>query len=512
MKLLSISMTYHDNNASYFDGENVYYHKFERTKQEKHFCYENSWEWIKDVEYLWGINIKDIDQVVIDFDPTTYTKNPEGFEELSINNKVSYKIPDLSNPFLIHGIKNIWHINHHYAHAISTWMLEDENNIPETRIVIDGVGQGRTYTIFKNEEIVRFGLVENGSIGLIMADIGPFLGVDSKNSNDNAGKIMGLQSYGNIDKDYLNKIKTSSIDEISNIFSWTEWEHHKGDKILASHTKLDWIKTIHEQVGELIVDLFSQYINKDDVVSYSGGIAQNVVWNTKLLKKFKNIIIPPHASDEGTSLGGIEFLRKQNNLPRFTLNNFPYSQSDNKPKNNPTDETIKLAARLLSEGNIIGWYQGHGEIGPRALGNRSILMDPRIKDGKQIINEVKKREFYRPFGASILSEHVLDYFENDNEDEFMLFTNNFITDKFPAITHIDGTCRVQTVKNRNPMFRKLIEEFYNLTGCSIILNTSLNINGKPIAGYKENAIDLFDSSTIDYMFIGDTVLKKINND
>jgi carbamoyltransferase len=117
----------------------------------------------------------------------------------------------------------------------------------------------------------------------------------------------------------------------------------------------------------------------------------------------------------------------------------------------------------LSEGNIIGWYQENGEVGPRALGNRSILMDPRIKNGKKNINNVKKRENCRPFGASILREHVVDYFEFDIKDSFMLFTNNFITDEFPSITHIDKTCRVQTVEKNMGDFRKLIEEFYKIT-------------------------------------------------
>ena len=171
-------------------------------------------------------------------------------------------------------------------------------------------------------------------------------------------------------------------------------------------------------------------------------------------------------------------------------------------------ETIKTAAKLLSEGKIIGWYQGNGEVGPRALGNRSILMDPRIRNGKEIINGVKNRENYRPFGASILAEHIKDYFDLNIKDDFMLFTNNFITKEFPAITHVDGTCRVQAVEKNNKIFRKLLDEFYNITGCPIILNTSLNINGKPIAGYPENAINLFETTSIDYMFIGNKIYSK----
>ena len=510
MKLLGISLMNHDNNVSYFNGEEVYYHKFERTKQQKHFWYETIWEIIKDAEKLFNFNIEEIDQVAIDYDAIKFNNGeiPDGFVALTNYNKNYYKVPDHANIFSIHGVKELWHLNHHYAHAMSTWMLEDENNLPSTRIVIDGVGQARTYTVFKNNKIVRYGKIENGSIGLAMEDVGPMLGIISQNTHDNAGKIMGLQPYGNVDIDFLNKTKQYSIDEINQVFNFERWIEHKGDLLLASHSRLDWIRTVHEAVGDLIVDLFLEYADEEDVVSYSGGVAQNVVWNTKILNKFKNLIVGPHSGDEGTSLGAIEILRQLNNLPKFKIKNFPYCQNDIAPKDKPTDETIKVAAQLLSEGKIIGWYQGYGEVGPRALGNRSILMDPRIKDGKKIINNVKNREFYRPFGASVLYENIKDYFEFNNKDPYMLFTNNFIVNDFPAITHVDNTCRVQTVEKDNSCFRKLIEEFYKITGCAIVLNTSLNVNRKPIAGYAENAIDLLWNSPIDYVIIGNTIFKK----
>lgn len=512
MKLLAVSMTYHDNNLTYFDGEKIYYHKLERTKQVKRYIWDSPWQWIRDAEELWNFKIEDIDEVAIDCDLNRLV-GKLGHVEFVFEDSpyLYYKIPDDKNPFLIYGVKNIWHVNHHYSHALSTWMLEDENNEPETRIVIDGVGDEKTVTVFKNHEKIKTIPMVNGSIGLKMNWIGDFLGIQSKNVNDQAGKAMGFQSYGQVNDLFLKTISQFDIEHINEIFDFELWEKHIGDPLIARHTAIHWAKTVHKRVEEVIVDFFNNYVSKNDIVSYSGGVAQNVVWNTELLKNFNNIIIPPHSSDEGTSLGLIEFLRKKNNLKKFTMKNFPYCQNDNAPNSEPTEKTIKYAAKLLSEGYIIGWYQGNSEIGPRALGNRSILMDPRIKDGKRIINQVKKRENYRPFGASILSEHVKDYFEFDIKDPYMLFTNNFIVNDFPAITHVDNTCRVQTVEKKSGYFRQLIEEFYNITGCAIILNTSLNINGKPIAGYEENAIDLFQSSDIDYMFIGNKILEKNKN-
>ena len=170
---------------------------------------------------------------------------------------------------------------------------------------------------------------------------------------------------------------------------------------------------------------------------------------------------------------------------------------------------INEAANLLSQQKVIGWYQGHGEIGPRALGNRSILMDPRVPDGKRIVNLIKKRENYRPFGASVLEEYAKDYFDILWPDPYMLYFFEVKVSYLKSITHIDGTCRVQTVSKRdNPLFRKLLERFYEITGCPVLLNTSLNVAGKPLAAYPRDAMELFNNSSIDAMIVGEQVYKK----
>jgi carbamoyltransferase len=162
---------------------------------------------------------------------------------------------------------------------------------------------------------------------------------------------------------------------------------------------------------------------------------------------------------------------------------------------------------MLAQGKIVGWYQGHGEIGPRALGNRSILMDPRMKQGKQLINTVKKRENYRPFGASVLKEHYGDHFSGI-ADDFMLYACQVKSGQFPAIAHVDDSCRVQLVDDKNPLFKQLLTAFFDLTGCPVLLNTSLNLAGKPIAAFPEHAIEFFFDSKIDAMFVGDAVYRR----
>ena len=171
----------------------------------------------------------------------------------------------------------------------------------------------------------------------------------------------------------------------------------------------------------------------------------------------------------------------------------------------PTKETIEKAANLLSQGKIIAWYQGQGEVGPRALGNRSILMDPRIKNGKQLINKIKKRENYRPFGASILHDKANTVFKEYYDSPYMTYVSD-ISNEYESIRHVDGTCRYQSVYSGH--FYDLINTFNKITGCPIVLNTSLNINGEPIVCAPDDAISTFYNSKIDVLIIEDYKILK----
>lgn len=515
MKLLAVSFPRHDGSITYFDGEKVRYLKLERTKQSKRFHFTNRWEWIREIKTLWDLDINDVDDIIVDFHPEDvygWEKIPREVQDV-IDGKINVtKLHYQINPFKDYLPKdNVWFIGHHYAHSLSTWMLTDRD--PDVCIVIDGIGDFRCWSVFKNDRLVAKGIPENGSYGGEMMRAGDWLGVKAANGNDVSGKVMGIQSYGNLDEKYLTILRQYNYKSIRDIFSKEHWFEYKTDELLGTLTPLDWIRTVHERCGESLVEMFSDFANEDDLISYSGGVAQNVSWNTELKKKFKNLVIPPHSADEGLSLGGIEWLRRKHNLPKFKFNNFPYIQSDHRPLSTVTETVIKKAAELLAQGKIIGWYQDNGEAGPRALGNRSILMDPRILGGKKLINTVKNRENYRPFGASVLVEHCQDYFDLEWEDEYMLYTANLKVEGFEAITHIDNTCRVQTVnKTINPNFRLLLEEFYKLTDCPILLNTSLNLAGLPLAGYPEIALDMFKKTKIDAIFIGnDWLLKNYGN-
>jgi carbamoyltransferase len=483
MKLLGLRLCAHDSNISYFDGNTVRYFKSERKYQIKHHGFRELETWKTEIENLWGVTYKEIDEIAIVLDANTPSSFPSEKIDLFVG-------------------KDTYRVDHHYAHALSTWMLTEKSDV---QIVMDGCGdEDICWSIFRNGKIVDIGKSRvHGSIAFEMSVLGGKLGIGTCHGLDIAGKVMGLQSYGIECKDFLYRIKDYGVEAAREIFNFQHWVDHKKDFALANLTKLDWAKSVHKHIGDKLVEFFSKYAAEDEVIVYSGGMAQNVIWNTQLKSKFKNLVIPPHCADDGLSLGALEWLRVKNGLPRFKFSNFPYVQSDENPEE-VSEETIKHAAKLLNEGKVIAWYQGNGEIGARALGNRSILMDARVKDGKQIVNRVKNREFYRPFGASILSGYESEYFYDLPDNPYMLFVGRVKTDKLPSITHVDSTCRVQTVPP-DTSFGRLLTEFYRVSGCPILLNTSLNVAGKPIAGYSEDVLTLFHTGKLDVSIVGNDI-------
>ena len=499
MRCLSIKTCGHDTNYCYFDGEKYSYWKSERYEQVKHHVYADFLDHEKTLKSIWNIDFSDVDEICISFVPFYY-----GMKMSSNHN--SFPATDY---YGLDTKTKVVLINHHYAHALSTYMLCDKT--PDVHFVIDGVGFDVSYSVYKNNKIVIDGHSDDvGSIGEYMERSAKALGIQGE-IHDLAGKLMGLQTYGKIDKKYLDYLNNFDINQVHQIFNAESWctDASVVDWI-QSETGINWIRTVHHRVGQVLIDHFSKFANADDLITYSGGVAQNVIWNTQLKVKFPNLIIPPHCGDEGLSIGAMEYLRRKYNLPKITLSNFPYSQTDESVEE-PSIDTIQYAAKCLSDGKIIGWYQGNGEIGPRALGNRSILMDARLSDGKEKVNKIKKRENYRPFGASILKEYVGDYFDLPNEDfdnPYMLFVAITKGIDLPSITHVDSTCRIQTVKNDDSSFRKLLQEFFKLTGSPVLLNTSLNVGGRPIAGHVADALELFNMSSMDTLIVGNDIYNK----
>lgn len=498
MKILSLAFVGHDHNASYFDGKDLKYIKFERTKQEKRFNFKNRDDLILESFSTFGISSANCDVVVfIDMLPM---QNTGPFPNL-INYHPEFKQLEKFG-FLE---KSTFLFEHHYAHSLSVSTITDKK--PTVHFVIDGIGHGKTWSVRKGEELLDFGTVETGSIGWGMRETGKLLGVTAGHYNDVAGKLMSLQSYGVVDKGFLEVLRKFDMSNINDIFNPHLWVEYINDLTLARNTLINWAATVNYAMHDVLLNHFKKYADKDDVITYSGGVAQNVVWNTTLKKHFKNLIIAPHSSDEGLSLGGVKWAADHYGI-NICFDRFPYCQEDATPDDSPTEETIKFAANCLVQGKTVGWYQGNGEIGPRALGNRSILMDPRIVDGKQKINRIKNRENYRPFGASVLKEECNKVFDIGWEDPYMLYVAGVKNKVFPAITHVDGTCRIQTVSGSNEVFYRLLKEFFLLTDCPVLLNTSMNLAGKPIAGSPDDALELFNTSDLDVLVVGNQIFSK----
>ena len=243
------------------------------------------------------------------------------------------------------------------------------------------------------------------------------------------------------------------------------------------------------------------------------------------------VTVQPAANDAGTALGGCFWLwNTVLRNPRTYLFEHAFLgpwyspevitaavkaglRADDGVEASTVTEPATLAARMLAQGKIIGWFQGRMEMGPRALGNRSILADPRKAEMKDLLNaRVKFRESFRPFAPSVLEEKAADWFQTDYPSPYMILVYDVHSEKrhlVPAITHVDGTGRVQTVSRKhNPRYYQLIEAFETLTGVPIVLNTSFNVRGKPIVNTPQEAIECFLETGMDALFMGDQVLTK----
>lgn len=514
MKFLGIRNG-HDNNLTYTDGTKVRYIKFERNFQKKHYYWDND-RTIDDVsimlkkgEEILGVDFTEVDAICINNTPDLHPLKQQ-VPPLETSVEISKKI----NPYWDQFKCPVYLIDHHYAHVLSTFPLVDVTKVKQ-HFVVDGEGDHlRWATYFKNDKISRY-IDTNKTAGIskLLEDIGVEYGMKGFRL-DVSGKVMALKSFHNflphqVDAIMENFLDTKLEDTQEFILSCENFMRKSG--IEKNQQLINLAYLLHVFGEGRIPEFMSRYAKPDDVITYSGGTAQNTVINTKIKQKFKNLHIPPHCPDDGISLGCVEFLRQKYNQPLFDNSNFPYWQSDEAPTTQPIQATIDKAAEYLAQGKIVGWYQGNGEVGPRALGNRSILMNPAIKDGKDIINtKVKKREPYRPFGASVLVEHASKLFDCDFDSPYMLYVVDCLTKDYPSITHVDNTCRIQTV-DQKPQFEvyyNLIDKFNTLTGIPVVLNTSLNVDGKPIAGHISDAKKLYEDSELDVLIVGNDIMVK----
>jgi len=271
-----------------------------------------------------------------------------------------------------------------------------------------------------------------------------------------------------------------------------------------------------------------------DNLCLAGGVALNCVANGRILRDgpFKNLFVQPASNDSGCALGAAAVLYsrltgerlKMKSLghvylgPEYSYGNIKRVLAASSIKyvdyHNNTEELIRRTANMLTEGKVIGWFQGRMEFGPRALGARSIIADPRVADMRDRINSmVKKREGFRPFAPAVLEEKMAEHFDLQSPSPFMLLICNVISPlDLPAITHVDNSARVQTVNDdTNHLFSELIHEFDRQTGCPILLNTSFNVRGEPIVSSHLDALNCFVNTKIDCLVLGDFIIERKGN-
>ncbi|HXW18727.1 MAG TPA: carbamoyltransferase C-terminal domain-containing protein [Candidatus Acidoferrales bacterium] len=275
---------------------------------------------------------------------------------------------------------------------------------------------------------------------------------------------------------------------------------------------------------------------KQNSLCLAGGVAFNCVANGKMLERtpFEKIYVQPAAGDAGLSVGAAyavehSILGRPRNFvmehaswgPRYSNLEIAQAIRQRVPNDDgiqleelPEETLVQAAAREIADGRVLGWYQGRAEWGPRALGNRSIVADPRRAEMKDILNErIKHREMFRPFAPSILEEATAEYFERTHPSPFMTFAYAVKPEKravIPAPTHVDGTARLQTVSRRtNPLYWKLIRAFGDLTGVPVVVNTSFNDN-EPIVCRPEEALECFFRTKMDALVMGNLILRRKN--
>jgi carbamoyltransferase len=397
---------------------------------------------------------------------------------------------------------NYYYIDHHQSHAV--YALLSSGFSKSDVLAIDGRGW-QFNCIFIDSEGKITDLSDKVSIGGLWNRLSQDLGFGYLG----AGKTMGLAGFGKYNQD-VHRI----IDE------YLENPNHKLPKdaygVLETTPKEDVAFTLQEYTVNLIKEHVYP-LKTSDNLCIAGGVAYNGYMNEEFTKHYKKVHVPPAAGDEGQAIGA--YMHAD-----FVLNNTISSPSvyaglehDIDPiifnglnrEELPFDKLCIHVADAIAKGKIVGWYQSKSESGNRALGNRSILADPRNPDIKDIINsKIKLREDFRPFAPSVLEEHYQEYFDTNQPSPYMSRIMPVTSNAIPGVTHVDGTARIQTVtKQFNEKYYNLINEFYKLTGIPMLLNTSFNCQ-EPIVETPEDAVATFKKCGLDLLVIDNYLVRK----
>ncbi|TXE11676.1 carbamoyltransferase [Seonamhaeicola algicola] len=438
-------------------------------------------------------------------------------------------------------------IPHHYSHAPGSFFVSPYKEA--ALLGVDGSGEWATTWLGYGKDAHISCISESffpHSLGSFYEAVTQFCGF--RTSYDE-GKTMGLAPMGDPDvfkAEVENIITVSKNGQLTFDLSYFNYQHFSwkrcspkffevfgtprkhGEPFQKHHMDVAaaFQRVLEDKVLEICDILYEK--TKANYLVISGGVSLNSVMNGRIVRdsKFKDVYVMPAAGDNGTAIGAAYYLYngilKQ---PRTFVHNNPYVATTYsneaieqvlkgaKLHYTKHDDVCEAAATLLEQGQIIGWFQGTMEIGPRALGSRSILANPAFPDMKDKINaEVKFREAYRPFAPSAIVEAKNDFFDLTVEAPFMLKVCHVLKEKqavIPAVTHVDGSARLQTVKKElHPKYYNLIKKLGDKTGVPVVLNTSFNIQGEPVVESPQDAVRCFFSTGLDSLVIGDFIISK----
>lgn len=593
MNILGLSAFYHDSAACLvIDGEIFAAAQEERFTRRKH----DSGFPAKAAQYCVraaGLRPVDIDYVVFYDKPfqkferifeTYLAFLPRGFRNFAKSLPVWLKEKLFQKTVIVDALTNCFggdvdwtarlrFSEHHLSHAASAFF---PSPFTEAAILtLDGVGEWATTSVFmgKDNRIsvhkeIRF----PHSLGLLYSAFTYYTGFKV---NSAEYKVMGLAPYG--EPRYVDLIKRHLIDIKEDgsfhldmrYFDYCTGLTMTNERFNAlfggpprppesklTQRDMDLAASIQALTEEVVIKLAQdvQRSTQQKNLCLAGGVALNCVVNGKLLREgiFDNIWIQPAAGDAGGALGAalgayhIMLNQARFPLPTDTMKGAflgpEFTQSEIEEQlaaagaeftTVPDDELIDTVAHALAEGKAVGWLQGRMEFGPRALGGRSILADPRSPTMQKQLNlKVKYRESFRPFAPSVLREHVSEWFQLDLDSPYMLLVAdvvkrkqlqmseaqkdlfgidklNILRSEIPAVTHLDYSARVQTVhKETNPRYYRLISRFKELTGCPVLVNTSFNVRGEPIVCTPADAFHCFMGTELDLLAIGNAILRK----
>lgn len=450
----------------------------------------------------------------------------------------------------------IMFVNHHLAHAASVYCLRSDDN-PMAIVVLDGSGENDSVSIYHGQE----GTLKMMQNFPVLASPGFFYGAACQYlgfTRQQAGKLMGLASYGQPDGSFFFQTFGSEITDSLSITlrqngtldweeeiitNWLEIFRKKWGEIVSPQCSFSALKgrmepflVLNEREKNIAATIQSElekvyrfYIQRAlelvpaNQIGLAGGVALNCSANGMIMEKriVEQAIIPPTANDAGVALGAAAVALGR--IPRKLFSN-PYLGPDfsvNEIRqclltskidfSEPADLNMELA-KSLDQGKIIGYFQGRMEIGPRALGARSILADPRKEENNPLVNRIKSRELWRPLAPSIMEGESGTYFLQSRESPYMLMRNLVKKDQIsiiPAVVHVDESARPQTVYcDTNPSFYNLLSKFQSLAGIPIVLNTSFNNEKEPIVCTPLDALRTFYETGLDELAIGPFLVKK----